>query len=125
MDTAYNMFSKNLSKASILTYVYIMNVTDMDVEVDFLLGDEDKTHWTVSINYTNILLLILFGLLIFIFVLERSDRRNICSVTLDNVAENGCDRGNQECVVQRPFLLYFSNTEGQNSVDSDNVVDYF
>ena len=71
-----------------------MNVTDMDVEVDFLLGDEDKTHWTVSINYTNILLLILFGLLIFIFVLERSDRRNICSVTLKNVAENGCDRGN-------------------------------
>ena len=50
MDTAYNMFSKNLSKASILTYVYIMNVTDMDVEVDFLLGDEDKTHWTVDIQ---------------------------------------------------------------------------
>lgn len=46
MDTAYNMFSQNLSRASILTYVYIMNVTDMDVEVDFLLGDEDKTHWT-------------------------------------------------------------------------------
>ena len=50
MDTAYNMFSKNLSRASILTYVYIMNVTDMDVEVDFLLGNEDKTQWTVSIQ---------------------------------------------------------------------------
>ena len=54
MDTAYNMFSKNLNKASMLTYVYIFNVTDLDVEVDFLLGHEDKTQWNVRISKTDI-----------------------------------------------------------------------
>eukprot|EP00090_Calanus_glacialis_P010437 TRINITY_DN18821_c0_g1_i1.p1 TRINITY_DN18821_c0_g1~~TRINITY_DN18821_c0_g1_i1.p1 ORF type:complete len:256 (-),score=48.58 TRINITY_DN18821_c0_g1_i1:68-796(-) len=48
MDTAYNMFSKNLYKASMLTYLYIFNVADLDVEVDFLLGYEDKTQWNAA-----------------------------------------------------------------------------
>ena len=48
LTTAYKMFSQNLSKAEMLTYGYVFNVSNWAEELDFLLGNNDKAQWNVS-----------------------------------------------------------------------------
>jgi hypothetical protein len=88
MDTAYNMFSKNLFKASMLTYVYIFNVADLDVEVDFLLGHEDKAQWNVRIVKTDM------SDYFWPFFSGCRDRSYICGISANDVTKHVYVPGN-------------------------------
>ena len=71
-----------------LTYLYIFNVADLDVEVDFLLGHEDKTQWNVRVSKTDI------PDNLSTFVSGCSDRSYICEITVHDVTKYGHVTGN-------------------------------
>ena len=47
MKTAYNLFRENLGNAEMLFYVHIFALSNSEIELDFVLGQQDKEQWKV------------------------------------------------------------------------------
>ena len=49
MKTIYTIFKDNLAKAEMLSDVFMFNASSVVEEFNFILGQNDKAQWNVSI----------------------------------------------------------------------------
>ena len=47
MMSAYNMLKENLGVAQMLIYVHTFNLSNCDLEIEFVLGTKDMEQWQV------------------------------------------------------------------------------
>ena len=53
MKTLHHLFNDILERAEMLTYVHGFNLSNSQMELDFILGQKDKDQWKVSRFFHN------------------------------------------------------------------------
>ena len=67
MTTIYNLFNENLTKAEMLTNIFVFNASSWVEELNFVWGEQDLPQWNVRnfsqrclLSWVDILYLLLF-----------------------------------------------------------------